>query len=64
MENNSQNAKKGLFAHADPNLAIREMKTMHSHLHKTKALLHQTVDLMGNIKVGVLNTGGHLESTS
>ena len=40
MESNSDQSKKSLFSHADPNLAIREMKTMHSHLHKTKALLH------------------------
>ena len=64
MENNLENAKKGLFSHADPSLAIKEMKTMHTHLHKTKALLHQTVDLMGTIKIGVSNTSSHLLGTS
>ena len=64
MDRNIEQAKKGLFSHTDPNLAIREMKTMHSHLHKTKALLHQTVDLMGNIKVGASNISGHLVGTS
>ena len=64
MDSNSEQTKKGLFSHANPNLAIREMKTMHSHLHKTKAMLHQTVDLMGNIKVGVANTSNHLVGTS
>lgn len=64
MQNNTEQAKRSLFTHADPNLAIREMKTMHTHLHKTKALLHQSVDLMGNIKVGVANTSSHLLGTS
>jgi hypothetical protein len=64
MNNNIEQAKKNLFSHADPNLAIREMKSMHSHLHKTKALLHQAIDLMGNIKVGVANTSSHLMGTS
>ena len=40
------------------------MKTMHTHLHKTKAMLHQTLDLMGNVKVGVANTSSHLMGTS
>lgn len=64
MQNNTEQAKRSLFTHADPNLAIREMKTMHTHLHKTKALLHQSVDLMSNIKVGVANTSSHLLGTS
>ncbi len=40
------------------------MKTMTSHLHKTRDLLHQSLDLMGNIKVGVSNTSSNLEGTS
>ena len=59
-----EQAKKGLFSHADPNLVIREMKTMSSHLHKTRDLLHQSLDLMANIKVGVSNTSDHLTGTS
>jgi hypothetical protein len=57
-------AKKGLFSHADPSLAIREMKTMTSHLHQTRDLLHQSLDLMGSIKVGVSNTSSNLVRTS
>ncbi|MCB0369972.1 MAG: hypothetical protein KDD45_11220 [Bdellovibrionales bacterium] len=64
MHNNLEQNKKNLFSHANPNLAIKEMKTVHSHLHKTKALLHQTVDLMGTVKVGVANTSNHLIGTS
>ena len=57
-------AKKGLFSHADPSLAIREMKSMTSHLHQTRDLLHQSLDLMGNIKVGVANTSSNLNRAS
>lgn len=64
MYDTMDKAKKNLFSHADPNLVIREMKTMNSHLHKTKMLLHQSLDLMGNIKVGVSNTSNNLEGTS
>ena len=64
MNTNLEQAKKNLFSHADPNLAIREMKTMHNHLHKTKAVLHQLVDMMGTVKVGVANTSNNLMDTS
>lgn len=64
MESNLYQAKKSLFSHADPSLAIREMKTMTSHLHQSRDLLHQTLDLMGNIKVGVSNTSSNLGRTS
>lgn len=64
MESNLTQAKKNLFSHADPSLAIREMKTMTSHLHQSRDLLHQTLDLMGNIKVGVSNTSSNLGRTS
>jgi hypothetical protein len=40
------------------------MKTMTSHLHQTRDMLHQSLDLMGNIKVGVSNTSNNLEKTS
>lgn len=40
------------------------MKSMNNHLHKTRDLLHQSLDLMANIKVGVANTSNHLEGTS
>lgn len=40
------------------------MKTMNSHLHKTRDLLHQSLDLMSNIKVGVSNTSDNLTGTS
>jgi hypothetical protein len=64
MENNLSQAKKSLFSHADPSLAIKEMKTMNSHLLQTRDLLHQTVDLMSNVKVGVSNTSSNLSGTS
>jgi hypothetical protein len=64
MESQIIQAKKSLFSHADPSLAIREMKTMTSHLHQTRDLLHQSLDLMGNIKVGVANTSSNLYRTS
>ena len=64
MDSNSEQSKKALFSHVDPNLAIRQMKSMHSHLHKTKALLHQVNGLMGNIKVSAANTSNHLIGTS
>ena len=60
MYDNLEKAKKNLFSNADPNLAIREMKTMNSQLHKTKNLLHQSLDLMGSIKIGVSNTSNNL----
>jgi hypothetical protein len=37
---------------------------MTSHLHQTRDMLHQSLDLMGNIKVGVSNTSNNLEKTS
>ncbi len=37
---------------------------MNSHLHKTRDLLHQSLDLMSNIKVGVANTSNNLTDTS
>ena len=59
-----ETSKKNLFTHADPNIAIREMKSMHSHLHKTKAMLHQSVDLMNSIQMGVGNISNNLVDTS
>ena len=53
-------AKRKLFSHADPSHAIREMKSMNMHLHQTRDLLTQTLDVMGNIKVGVANTSTNL----
>jgi hypothetical protein len=40
------------------------MKTMKSHLHQTRDLLHQSLDLMANIKVGVSNTSQNLSGTN
>ena len=37
---------------------------MTSHLHQTRDMLHQSLDLMGNIKVGVSNTSNNLQKTS
>ena len=37
---------------------------MTSHLHQTRDMLHQSLDLMGNIKVGVSNTSNNLLKTS
>jgi hypothetical protein len=64
MEPTIYQEKKKLFSHADPSLAIREMKSMTSHLNKTRELLHQSLDLIGNIKVGVSNTSSSLIMTS
>lgn len=64
MDGSLLQAKKALFSHADPSLAIREMKTMTSHLHQTRDMLHQSLDLMGTIKVGVSNASSNLERTS
>lgn len=64
MEPSLVQAKKNLFSHADPSLAIKEMKTMTSHLHQTRDMLHQSLDLMGSIKVGVSNTSSNLVRTS
>lgn len=64
MEPSLNQDKKKLFSHVDPTLAIREMKTMTSHLHKTRELLHQSLDLMGNIKVGVSSASSNLIKTS
>lgn len=64
MLNNIEQTKKNLFSHADPSLAIREMKTMNTHLNKTRDLLHQSLELMSNIKVSVANTSSNLTGTS
>jgi hypothetical protein len=59
-----QAAKKQLFSHADPSLAIREMKSMNSHLHQTRDLLQSSLSHMANIKLGVANTSSNLVGTS
>jgi len=64
MDHNINLAKKNLFSHADPSLAIKEMKSMSTHLHQTRDLLHQSLDMMANIKVGVSNTSNNLVGTS
>lgn len=64
MELNVAHAKRNLFSHADPSLAIREMKSMKSHLTQTRDLLSQSLDMMGNIKVGVSNASNNLSKTS
>jgi len=56
--------KKALFSHADPTLAIKEMKTITSHLHSTRDLLHQSLDQLSSIKLGISNTSSNLIGTS
>jgi len=42
MEPSLNRAKRSLFTHAhnDPSLAIREMKSVSTHLHRTRDMLH------------------------
>jgi hypothetical protein len=40
------------------------MKTMTSHVHHTRDLLHQSLGMMANIKVGVSNTSSNLVKVS
>jgi hypothetical protein len=67
MNNNHaqwQAEKKSLFAHADPSLAIQSMKSVNTHLHETRNILHTSLDRITNIKTGILNTSSNLQGTS
>ena len=67
MKNDDSNwhqSRKSLFSHADPSLAIKSMKSVNSHLHDTRNLLHSSLDRITNIKTGILNTSTHLNETS
>ena len=65
MEPSLLREKRQLFGNApDPSVAIREMKSVNSHLHRTRDLLHQSLDMVSNIRVGVSNTSSNLHSTS
>lgn len=36
-------SRNRLFSHADPNLAIREMKSVSSHMRQARDSLHQSL---------------------